>query len=321
MRHYTPAPSDLERFIALADGIDQLVESQIGDIFVPTLHQATLATTNPLRERLSRAESVFSSHGYARLGEVTIDGELWVDVSTASEYIDRTESHVRTMIRSGVLRATRHQLTPQRQILVIPVAALKDLGKSIATYSSGDLASMFGISQYSIWHQAKSGALPAVFDETLGRYTFTEEAVEQVRQQALKRQEIRQRAISLHDASRRLGISERAARVLIQLGRLERDEAPTANNWIYVTLDSVERCRAELVNLGGRRPGGKVDLSDRVSIEDAATQTGLTASQLRALATAGVLVRVDHSHRTHFTRESLDALQASGPPTFTPMLG
>lgn len=141
-----------------------------------------------------------------------------------------------------------------------------------------------------------------------------------MRQQALRRQEIRQRAISLHDASRRLGISERAARVLIQLGRLERDEAPTANNWIYVTLDSVERCRAELVNLGGIRPGGKVDLTDRVSIEDAASQTGLTASQLRVLATACVLVRVAHSHRTHFTRESLDALRASGPPTFTPML-
>ncbi|CAB4678576.1 unannotated protein [freshwater metagenome] len=303
-RRYTPSHKDLQRFLPVADGFDRLIDEQIGNIFVPTTHRAKLGKDNPLRDREVIAESVFQKHEYPRLGEVDIGGAQYVSVQSAADYLGLTVPGIRGRIRAGRLDTIRNELDGTRSIVMVSVDSLSKARNRTVTFSTGEAAEMLGISQWELWRKASEGLIESIYDESSGRYRFDAAMLESLRQDADRAKAIRARAVTLAEAQRRIGISNRAARVLLAMGKLDRDEAPTNATWIYVTLDSVERCRQELINIDGRQ----TEKADRVPLAEAVELTGLKSPELRALAASGYLDRCDIRSRTYFTRESLTRL-------------
>ncbi len=303
-RRYTPSHKDLQRFHPVADGFDRLIDEQIGGIFVPTTHRAKLGSDNPIRDREVIADAVFQEHGYPRLGEVDIDGVRYVSVHTAADYLNLTVSGVRSAIRAGRVDTIRSELDGGRSVVMVSLDSLATVRNGATSFTTGEAAEMLGISQWELWRKASEGLIESIYDESSGRYRFDAAMLESLRQDADRAKAIRARAVTLAEAQRRIGISNRAARVLLAMGKLDRDEAPTNATWIYVTLDSVERCRQELVNIDGRQTGK----ADRVPLAEAVELTGLKSPELRALAASGYLDRCDIRSRTYFTRESLTRL-------------
>lgn len=282
---YTPFSNSYKRLLEVGHRVDEFLQSHVGSFFVPTRLRPTIPETHPeQRHRETCAEEVWSRVGVYEIPTDT-NGDPLITLAEAADITGLAVSTLRRWAREGVFETSAglglHGRPTQLVALGDVTAAKDDYERRSASIQ--DLARELNISYRALYGRIQAGTVPATRDPDTGNYIIPAEAIERLRLEASRLQELARRAMTVQEASRALRVAPRSIRALITSGVLEVDPETDSRSRIYITRDSIDRYdRSRALPHGhGSNQNGWMPL------KDAAGLLGLDRAEVSRLANCG----------------------------------
>ena len=272
---YTLDPRLKSHLTPVARVLEDEIDTAAGSLMAPTAVRPLFASTMS-GEVIERVNARLLAAGWLIVEGATENGEPTVSVREAARILQLAESTTRRLF-GGAIPA--YKSSRGWRALLKDVEAFGD--RNVGRWLLPDLAADLGV-PYHVAFQALSrlGISPRHDSHDERVYVLSEEEAGRLRQAVEESNDLRDRALRVHEAAALLGVAESAIRHWVASGRLELAGETDYTGATYVTRESVE------VEEGRRHPAPR-----GVSAAKLCEVAGIDRAGLAGLVKVGLLVR------------------------------
>jgi hypothetical protein len=224
---------------AVAERLQDAIETQVGDLLVPTSVHNSFGVRTRSRRQLDVIEAVFVAHGWRserdtdELTPMDVAHDLGLAVTT-----------VRRQMQEGTIPARKRQWG-RREVWVTDRATLEEYkARGANGIDLTDLADELGMTYHQAYRMlGELGLHPQQGNGDRLRLNAAE--ADQLRSEAARVRALHRRAMRVSEAATLLGVNPRTFRGWVTAGRLELDPETDSSRAKFVTRTSVEELRTQ----------------------------------------------------------------------------
>ena len=285
--------------------LTKLIEEEIGQLIQPTPPSRLLGLHN--RKRLDENAHVIGVLDEAGLlgPELGPNGEELLSPPEAAEILGFQPTYVEKIAREGRLERRRMKGPGRIEFWGVTAESVHAMVKERSNlWTIRQMCDKFDLDKMAVRHLLLRFAIRPADSQggATGFYTAADVAV--LEAHLAKVRSVEDRALSLSDAGRQLGVHRHTARRFVQSGQLEPDEEASEVAGVnMVTRSSVEALVAS------RRPQSQ--LQDKpegfITFTEAKKRTGLGRTDLMTLSKEGVTIVRSVAYQFYFNETELEA--------------
>lgn len=302
-RHYVLDDPSLAPMKGLADGVDEQVRQEVGDLMVPTAARHQWGREHPIRARLAFADGILAFYGW----QVEEDEECdpWWSSSRVAAELGIANTTARRMLRGpdgeggGELDAVKRSWGDRecwfaRRSVVEAYRAARENRRDL-----NGVADELGLSYHEAYGLLESLGMKPETRPGERELHITDDHVDALASELDRVRRLHQRAMRIAEAARVLNKADRTLRGWVERGELDVDPETDSSGARFVT-------RASVADHLTDDPGATSDATEDTLATATVTElTGLSARQVKDLVRAGVLATKKVGRTAEVTATSL----------------